>query len=189
MKNNTTSTNKNGSKVYRPLMALAIGLSIFLSCSKSVEDGPQILSEMEINGQTYGLGGGILIDWEEVNNGSADYDLVLYSEGIVINQEGQPENAGSFILFDLNSYAPASFEGGTFTFSNERQPGTISGAFLVTDYSGDPNSIPNAIYIASGNVDVTLNGGLYTVNFTLTTIDGDAVSGTYIGELPEQSNN
>lgn len=189
MKNNTTFISQIKGKVCRSFMALAIGLSVFLSCSESVEDGPQILNEMEVNGQTYALGGGILVDWKEVNNGSADYDLVLYSEGIVINQEGQPENAGSFILFDLNSYSANGFEGGTFTFDNERKPGTISGAFLVTDFNGDPNSTPNAIYLASGTVDVTLNGAVYTVNFTATTIDGAAVSGTYIGELPEQSNN
>lgn len=189
MKNNTTFINLVKGKVCRSVMVLAIGLSIFLSCSESVEDGPQILNEMKVNGQTYVLGGGILVDWEEVNNSTADYDLVLLSEGIVINQEGKPENAGSFILFDLNSYSANGFEGGTFTFDNERKPGTISGAFLVTYFNGDPNSTLNAIYLANGMVDVTANGDIYTVNFTATTINGEAVSGTYIGELPEQSNN
>lgn len=189
MKNNTTFTRKTGIKVFRPIMALAICLSIFLSCSESVEDGPQILSEMEVNGQTYSLGGGILVDWKEVNNGAADYDLVLYTEGIVINQEGQPENAGAFILFDINSYSANGFEGGTFTFNTERKPGAISGGYLVTDYDGNPNATPNAIYIASGTVDVNLNGDSYNVSFSASTIDGDSVNGRYVGELPEQSNN
>ncbi len=189
MKNNTTFMRKTKSKVFRPIMAIAIGLSIFLSCSESVEDGPQILSEMEVNGQTYALGGGILVDWQEVNNGAADYDLVLYSEGIVINQEGQPENAGAFILFDINSYSASGFEGGTFTFDTERKPGAISGGYVVTDYDGNPNATPNAIYIASGTVSVNLNGGSYNVSFSATTLDGGAINGNYVGELPEQSNN
>lgn len=189
MKNNTTYTWKTGITVFQPIMVLTIGLSVFLSCSESVEDGPQILNEMEFNGQTYSLGGGILVDWEEVNNGAADYDLVLYSEGIVINQEGQPENAGAFILFDINSYSASGFEGGTFTFDTERKSGAISGGYVVTDYDGNPNATPNAIYVASGTVEVKLNGDSYDVSFSATTLDGGGVNGSYIGELPEQSNN
>lgn len=180
MKNNTLTLS---------IIAMALCLFAFSSCQKSPEEGPQILSEMEVNGQTYPLDGGVLVNWAEVNNGSADYDIALLTEGIVINQEGQPENPGSFIHFDLNSFSASEFEGGSFTFSDERGPGTISGAYLVTDYSGDPNSLTTATYITSGTVDVFIDADVYKVNFSLTTLDGDVVIGNYIGELIKQSNN
>ncbi len=189
MKHNTTN-KKRQNGIIRSMMVLALCLISSLSCNKSSEEAPQLPNEMEVNGQTYQLDGGVLIDWAEVNNGAADYDIALFTEGIVINEEGQPENAGSLILFDMNSYSASDFAGGAFTFSNERGPGTISGAYVVTDYNGDPSSIPNAIYMASGtvNVNVGIDSDGYELNFSLTTINGGTVTGYYSGDLIKQTN-
>ena len=171
-------------------MAIAMALCLFVSFScnnTSTDDEPDIKNEMQVDGEAYPLSGGLLIDWEEVNNNAADFDLALYTEGIEINEEGMPVNQGSMIYFDLNSFKSDGFEGGQFNFGEERGPGVITGSSLIIDNDGNPNNVPAAAYINNGELHVRENNSVYEVYFQLITTDGDRVEGTYVGMLERRT--
>lgn len=170
-------------------MIMALALLISLSCNKSsTEDGPDIPSEMVANGFTYLLAKGLIIDWQQVNNAAADIDLALMTIGININDEGQPINRGSMIYFDLNSFDSNQFETGTYEFGLERGPGIITGGSLILDYNGDPNGTPPTAFINEGELRVSETDGIYEVHFDVTTVDGDQVTGSYVGRLTLRTN-
>lgn len=168
------------------VMALLFTVFSIASCDKNepIPDWP-IPNELIYNDQKFDLSHGIVKDWKAVNNNAADYDIALFTEGITINNEGQPENEGTIIYFNLNSFSADSLEDGKYVWSSERMPGTVTESSLVVDFS-DALAFPQpGVQMKEVTLHVKQDAGEFTINFILKTEDDESVTGSYVGPLTQ----
>jgi len=117
------------------------------------------------------------------------YDLrIELSTGAGWNSNDQQVTGGPFTMLRLNAitYQDGNTPGaGTYTFSQSATtPGTISADtesfWLNFDYStltSDPS--PNVV---GGNLEISVDGSEFTLDYTLTMSDGKTITGHYKGE-------
>lgn len=168
----------------RVILAILFTALSIASCDNNdpIPDWP-IPNEVVYRDQIFELSHGIVKDWQQVNNNAADYDIALFSEGITINDEGQPENEGTIIYFNLNSYSANVLEDGKYVWSAEKIPGTVTESALVVDFS-DASSIPHpGVKMREVTLHIKQNNGEFTINFILKTEDDETVTGSYVGPL------
>lgn len=171
-------------KVLQLLLISAIALQI--SCSKDDEGPVMIQNEFTYDGNTYSLSQGILTDYDEIINGSRDYDITLLSSGITFSSGGDPTGTGNLIYLDLNSSSTTSFEPGIFTWDEFRGPNIIVDAGLAINFNFDTSTESDAIFIKDGTVTVQKEEDSYTITFALTTDDNKAIVGYYKGVLTNE---
>ncbi len=165
------------------LLFMALGIS---SCDNNepVPDWP-IPNELVYNEQIFELSHGIVKDWNEVNNNAADYDIALFTEGITINNEGQPENEGTIIYFNLNSFSASSLQDGKYVWSAEKLPGTVSESSLVVDFTDTMTFPQPGIQMKEVTLHIRQDDEEFTINFILKTEDDETVTGSYVGPLTQ----
>jgi hypothetical protein len=131
------------------------------------------------DGATYTLTNGAL-----ENSGRGDFDVVLASSGL---NAAQWKGTGYFVWLDLLSPstvgAPGRYdwegtddyilwEGGvTFDYDTD----TDKGNWIDADWE---------VAASEDHVTISVDGRAYTVEFSLTLIDGEVVTGSYTGPLP-----
>jgi len=172
-------------KVLQLLLISAIALQI--SCGKDDEGSVTVQNEFTYDGKAYSLSQGFLTDFEDITNGSRDYDITLISSGLTVSSGGgDPTGTGNLVYLDLNSSSTTSFEPGTFTWDEVRGPGKIVDAGLAIDFNFATSTESDAIFIKDGTVTVQKEESIYTITFTLTTTDNKAVTGYYKGTLTNE---
>lgn len=166
------------------MFALLVTALSITSCNNDdpTPDWP-IPNELVYNGQKFDLAQGIVKDWKEVNNNAADYDIALFTEGITINDEGIPENEGTIMYFNLNSFGADALVDGKYVWSAEKMPGTVTESSLVVNFSGALNIPQPGIQMKEVTLHVKQNEGQFTINFILKTEDDETVTGSYVGPL------
>ncbi|MCE7990323.1 MAG: hypothetical protein HEP71_00025 [Roseivirga sp.] len=168
------------------ILAMLFTVLSIASCddNEPIPDWP-IPNELVYNEQVFELSHGIVKDWNEVNNDAGDYDIALFTEGITINEAGQPENEGTIMYFNLNSFSANSLEDGKYVWSAERMPGTVTESALVVNFS-DALSIPQpGVQMKEVTLHVKQDNGEFTINFILKTEDDETVTGSYVGPLTQ----
>ena len=130
------------------------------------------------DGNTYPVHSAMLWDYG-ATNGSYNLDFEAVSAGVDLMEETGTGNGFLIELFFPNP-TPTS---GTYTYNTNLDPFTFGYAeiFLPWDYDAWTGTFVPA---TGGTVNVTVNGTEYTIEFTLTLVDGKTATGSYTGPAP-----
>ena len=149
-------------------------LFMFVACNTTEEDpsSPSGGSYFTYDGTTYTLDGAMIEDWgANTEPGESGYNLnfSVFTPG--------PGTVSSVFL-DLNS-PTSTLAPGPYTWSATRTDFTIfvAAVFLNYDFATNAGTI---VTTSSGTVTVSVDGGTYTVEFTLDA-GGKTVTGRYSG--------
>lgn len=179
--------NTNKIKFKQLLLSLVVVFAAY-SCGKEDPVFSTTINQFEYNGLTIGLINGAVIDNQTTNNESADFDIVLSTPDLQITGYAEVIGTGSAIHFDLNSTSATTLTAGTYSFSAERNPGTLFEAFAQIDYNSDIPEEEKTVDFVGGNLTLSISNDEYTLAFTLNTSDNQTLTGTYKGALTAIAN-
>ncbi|GAB3335464.1 hypothetical protein GCM10027429_17770 [Marivirga atlantica] len=113
----------------------------------------------------------------EVSPGLYEYDIILLSEGITIEQSVEGEK-GYFLQMKVNSTHAEILNTGVYEFSETDQDGAFKEGLAVLDFE-TPATFGQVIQIVEGGLSVTEMHGKIEVMYTLETVDGKQITGLY----------
>lgn len=151
------------------------------SCKKDKDNS--VKNEFVLDGKSYDLDKGFLIDFGDNGNGSFDFDVVLSSSTINYSDAtGYFNGVGDFIYLDLNSSSDAGLVSGTYNFSSNRDVFSFVDGQVAIGY--DIGTLTGEDFeVNGGTVEVEVNGNEVTIDCNLTLSGGGTVEGNYKGTL------
>ncbi len=163
---------------YLYIFAFITAVILISSCNK---DKVEIKKEFTYENQTYVLDKGYIEDFGKNDNESYDFDVFLFSEGIVV-KEMEPTGKGHAIYFDLNSPISTGLAKGKYTYNSERDAFnyTNAGAILNADISSETGE---EIDVMSGDINISFNDDKTILKFNLKTTDNKSLIGEFEGIL------
>ena len=179
---------KNKMLVPIPIFVVVVAvIFIFISCTTTTDDNndnntppPGGESYFTYDGTTYTLAsGGIEDKGANTGPGESGYNLnfMAVSSGVdMIIVSG----IGDGVYFALTS-PNSTLASGTYTWSNTRTDFTLVDAIIGINLDPDTGTL---VWAIGGTVTVSVNGNIYTVEFTLAMEDGKTVTGNYSGPAP-----
>ncbi len=168
-------------------IAITAVLFIFVACTTTEDDPAEPVggSYFTYDGTTYTLASAIIEDYgallgEDESGYDLDFTAGTFEQAFF--EDGPPPGIHSIIFLDLISPTP-TLASGTYTWSTTRTDFTLFDAmiFLNADFQSGSGTL---IRPESGTVTVSVNGDIYTVEFTLILTDGKTVTGRYSGAAP-----
>lgn len=152
-------------------------LVLFVS---SCKDDALVSNSYILNGETISLEKAFIIDLG--SNGNSHAFNVYLATNEISTSLRTFIGEGNMIQLDLNTASDTGLEEGTYNWSTSSDPlSIISSSQVYNDYNFDTGSGERSFF-TDGTVDVSLNGGEATIEFTLT-IAGSTVTGSYKGTL------
>lgn len=161
------------------MLLLAVAMTS-VSCNKDDDDNGSGDS-FTYNGTTYDLSQGYIISYGNNGNESFDFDVVLVSEGLVLDADGDFSGTGDYVLLDLNTNSSAGLVDGTYTYDEDEED---RDSFILTFGDAGINFNPAS---GSGTL-LEANAGTVTVDgdeitFDLTIPGGQKIEGSFEGML------
>ena len=175
-------------KLSRFTLGLVAIIFLGISCSEETPSFTPSINQFEIDSLTIGLLNAAIRNNEDTINGAGNFDIILVSSGLNINDIGDVTGIGSTINMNLYSTSANEFTAGTYTFKEEIGPGTISEVYAQVDYNSTTPEDDKSIELVGGQIVVSLESGMHTLNFSFTTIDNKTLKGFYKGTLQILSN-
>lgn len=144
------------------LSALLIFGITALSCSKEKEEesnnnnnNTSSKGTLTYNGANYTLVGGFVEGGDMVDTDVYLYTAIFYSEGVVIDNNGDPSanSTGSYILFDLYSSSDVDIPARTYSYSANPTVGNFDFGLVADLINGD-----------FGNTELEIVSGILVVD-------------------------
>ena len=136
---------------------------------------------MSIAGEEYDISAAGLENYGENADGSYDWDVYLFGDGITINNS-TPIGQGAYIYFDLNTNNADGLVEGTYTYANERAPFTWVDADACGSFNTSNFNCASGIYLAtSGTVVISGSGTNTTVQVNFLDNSGASITASYTG--------
>lgn len=162
---------------------------LLLSCSKDEEPTAITNSgKFTINGISYLLSEGYVVDYGPNGNGSFDIDVTLSSTSL--QNISEDINNLNVIRLDLNTSIDGKLETGTYTYGNDRDAMIMVSGLVGGDVSLSTMGVltgPILFNLKEGAVTVATADSIYTIGFDLSgrTVGGLdlTASGSYTGTL------
>lgn len=180
--------NIKKTKSYQFIIGLIAIIFLGISCSEETPTFNPSINQFEIDSLTIGLLDGAIRNNQDTTNGAGNFEIVLASTGLTINDIGDVTGLGSTINMNLNSTSAFEFTAGTYSFGEEIIPGTISEVYAQINYDSSKPEDDKAIELVSGQIVVSLSVDIYSFNFSLTTSDNRSLKGFYKGSLQSLGN-
>ncbi|MDP5078062.1 MAG: hypothetical protein NWQ19_08205 [Nonlabens sp.] len=171
-------------KNLKSILLFVFAAITLISCDKDDDNGAAVVAnEFTYQGVTYPLTKGILESFGENENGSFDFDISLFSDGIILDVPNETvTGSGQAVYLDLNSNSMNGLVNGTYNFAIERDAFTIVDGFVATEIDVATQTFV-AAQVTAGNVVLTINNGQYTILFNLQDAAGEDIVGSYQGTL------
>lgn len=155
------------------MLLLAVAVTS-VSCNKDDEDSTP-RNSFTYDGTTFEVERGFITTFGDNGNGSFDWDILLVTEGINI-EDGDFAGEGTGLYLDLNTSSETGLVDGTYTFdANMRDALIMTDAFLTTVIGATTTEVQ-----ATGGT-VTIDGN--DISFDLTTVGGQTIEGSFDGTL------
>lgn len=171
------------------LLAAFVTPLFFVSCSDDDDDngnGHADGNHFTYDGNTYELSQGLLVYYGQWDGEGFNFDVDLYSEGIVFpdDEEEWASGSGYNIYFELFSPDADDLKPGTYEFDEEgtQDPFTFNWADFSIDLNFDDQS-GTFIDIIGGTVEVAKSGSNYILTIEVIAEDNKPVTGYYNGPL------
>ena len=166
--------------VFSIILAAVISVFMFPACGN--DDGDDNTGETPSN---VVYSGGAIFDYGEYTPGLYNYDILLYSSGVNLENG---TGTGNLIEFELWSTSPIGLPTGTYTFANSPQNNRFTYGNIYTNFNLRTET-GSEVEIVGGSVTITSSGGSTTVSWNVTTENGRTVTGSFTGALPVIDNN
>jgi len=163
------------------VIALVVGM-VAISCS-SDDDNNNTSSNnvMNIAGVEYDISAASLENYGENSDGSYDWDVFLFGDGITINNS-TPVGQGAYIYLDLNTNNADGLVAGTYTFAQDRAPFTWVFADACGSFNTSNFNCTSGNYSASaGTVVISGSGSSTSVEVNLQDSEGASITASYTG--------
>lgn len=163
------------------VIAFVVGM-VAISCS-SDDDNNKTSSNnvMNIAGVEYDISAAGLENYGENADGSFDWDVYLFGDGITINNS-TPVGQGAYIYLDLNTNSADGLVPGTYTFAQDRAPFTWVYADACTNFNTSNFNCASGSYNAStGTVVISGSGSSTSVEVNLQDSAGASITASYTG--------
>jgi hypothetical protein len=159
---------------------LIVLIALQFACSKDDEVVITTGGTFTLDGTSYVLSKGFLVDE------GGEYGIILTSSGISLESSTGDDfiGTGNFVSLYIISSSSTSFDPGTFTWSDNKSPGTIEDVGVGVNFNLATDTGDVELDGTGGTVSVALSGDIYTITFSITT-DGSVVTGSYIGTLTD----
>ncbi len=143
-------------------------------------------NELEFNGQTLALTGGIIESYGENSDGSFDWDVSLYGGSLVINTQTQEATGSGPILYmDLNTNSSTGLVAGTYTYEDGPRAAFIMVDGVFSDDFEASTETGQEFEITQGTVEIELDGAESSFDFDFVDSQGNSIKGYYKGILDE----
>ncbi len=160
------------------LLSFALLMS---ACKKDKEESN--LNQFTLNGETYSLDKGFLVEYGQNTDGSYDWDVTLTSPSIDYSESlGDFTGQGDAIYMDLNTSSATGLVAGTYNYSTDRNAFTFVDALGATD-AIISSGTGNFVNLTAGTIDVSINGTATTFDIDLVTSTGQSLTGNFTGTL------
>lgn len=169
------------------LALFALIIIIVPACNDDDDNGPS--NRTSINGESsVTLTNGEIQKDGPNQNGSYNWDVALYSDGISYDAStDEYSGQGDFLYLDLNTDNPRGLSDGDYNPSTTRSPFTFSVAGFAKNASIQTNQNDYATNLTSGTVTISGssdNDNQVTIEYNLQNATSDTtVAGTYVGVL------
>ena len=163
------------------VIALVVGM-VAISCS-SDDDNNNTSSNnvMNIAGEEYDISAAGLENYGENSDGSYDWDVYLFGDGITINNS-TPVGQGAYLYLDLNTNNADGLVEGTYTFAQDRAPFTWVYADACTNFNtSNFNCSTGSYYASTGTVVISGSGSNTSVEVNLQDSAGASITASYTG--------
>lgn len=180
---------KNFKKLNILVLLAAIAI-VFAACGDDDDDDDTSTpktNEIVVNGTSYPLSSGVIINYGETDPGVYNLDLSFFSDGITVVETGgmidSAYGTGNILYFEMFANIATDIPAGSYGFDTVNMG---AGTFDYADYAinidvEDPNGVYDEIY--GGNVTVAKDGNTYEVNYSGTDENGKTVTAYYKGTL------
>ena len=164
------------------VVVVALVMSIAaISCSSDDDNNNTSNNVMSIAGVEFDIATAGLIEYGENADGSYDWDVLLFGDGITINSS-TPVGQGATIYLDLNTNSADGLVAGTYTYANERAPFTWVDADACASFNTSNFNCASGSYNASaGTVVISGSGNNTTIEVNLTDTSGASITASYTG--------
>lgn len=152
------------------VLILSIG---FMSCRENSADSDDETTGLTFDGEVFELAWGEIYDYGEFTEGYRNYDFIIFEKEEDFSSEEDEYNSKHAIYLWFESPGAGSFDPGTYVFSstnideNHLYTGEII-YFAEDDY----------IEVTAGEVEISISGATYTLEFDLTFEGGKELKGT-----------
>ena len=166
------------------IVIIAFAVSIVgLSCSSDDDNNNNNSSNnvMSIAGETFDIASAGLENYGENADGSFDWDVYLFGDGITIDNS-TPVGQGAYIYLDLNTNNADGLVAGTYTFAQDRAPFTWVYADACTNFNiSNFNCASGSYYASTGTVVISGSGSSTSVEVNLQDSAGASITASYTG--------
>lgn len=163
------------------VIALVVSM-VAISCS-SDDDNNNTSSNnvMNIAGEEYDISAAGLENYGENSDGSYDWDVYLFGDGITLNNS-TPVGQGAYLYLDLNTNNADGLVEGTYTYADERAPFTWVFADACGSFNTSNFNCASGNYSASaGTVVISGSGNNTQIEVNLTDTSGASITASYTG--------
>jgi hypothetical protein len=161
------------------LLIPAVFFSFGSSCDSKGGGGGTERGSFTYDGNTYPVHSAIQWDYGATGYGSYNLDFEAASAGIDLVEETGIGNGFYFELFSPNT----TLASGTYNYNDTIGPFTFDYGEIYLNWDYDAWS-GTYVPATGGTVIITVSGTTYTVEFTLSLIDGKTATGNYTGPAP-----
>lgn len=173
------------------LLMFVAALALVTSCSE--DDKPR--RKIVIDGESMALAHGYYRDYGTYFDNNEDqgnqYDLLLTSKNLTVDESGDPSGKGEYIFFEIFSYDIDAIGEGTYTFEIESYSlGDLFDSDAGVNYDAALETEDASFDIVSGTLTISKSGETYKIKFDLVMANDETeeqvdVTGTYEGKLTE----
>ena len=135
---------------------------------------------MSIAGETFDIASAGLENYGENSDGSFDWDVTLFGDGITINSS-VPVGQGAYLYLDLNTNSASGLVAGTYTFAQDRAPFTWVYADACSNYNISNFNCAGNYTASTGTVVISGSGSNTTVEVNLQDSAGASITASYTG--------
>lgn len=162
-------------------LAIAFAVSILtFSCSSDDDNNNPSTNVMSIAGETFDIASAGLENYGENSDGSFDWDVTLFGDGITINSS-VPVGQGAYLYLDLNTNSASGLVAGTYTFAQDRAPFTWVYADACTNFNISNFNCAGSYTASTGTVVISVSGSNTTVEVNLQDSEGAIITASYTG--------
>ena len=162
------------------VIALVVSM-VATSCSSDDDNNTSSNNVMNIAGEEYDISAAGLENYGENADGSFDWDVILFGDGITINNS-TPVGQGAYLYLDLNTNNADGLVEGTYTFAQDRAPFTWVYADACTSFNTSNFTCATGSYNAiAGTVVISGSGNNTQIEVNLTDGSGASITASYTG--------
>lgn len=160
---------------------------LFITCSKDNDEPQNVNGELIIDGETYGLSHGSIVNMMEYPDSVYHYGITLLSSGIRINPEVGYAGYGELIFITLMSENWDLPDYGTYPLELDSEgliPGNTRNIYIYTGYQPEfEEATAEQIYACTdGSVVFNMDGNEFEFTVEAVGIEADPVTQEIIGE-------